>query len=199
MLTSLTQEMGAIRNLSHDAQRFRTILKSFERNAELVFQGSGHAHVVDHTALAHAFAQWRKVFDQTKGLADTNRRDYVIYAAGLMMKELTTAKPIKLSQQSDSTPANLPALNNAKHLERWPEGYAYASFCVALASAVLAQDGTELTIEAITERPGFWDSFRENVEENSSNAVAFFDLICGLKPNWDYPDVAHLRAAFNPQ
>ena len=48
----------------------------------------------------------------------------------------------------------------------------------------------------ITDDPRFWDSFRENVAENPANAIAFFDMVCGLEPNWEAPDVPWMRRTF---
>jgi hypothetical protein len=59
----------------------------------------------------------------------------------------------------------------------------------------MQEKGANLQPSAIAEKPEFWDSFRENVEENNNSAIAFFDLICGLEPNWDSPDVPLLRPA----
>jgi hypothetical protein len=194
MLTPLSTETSQFKDLTHDAQRFRTVLQTFERNTQLLFSGTGYEYKVDHSALAEAFAQWRGTFDKAKYLADQNREDFVIYAAGLMMKALTTSKPLSVIRSPDTT-SNLPA-TLANRVERWPEGYAYASFCVGLAAAVLQEKGAELNTGAIADTPAFWDSFRENVDENSNAAIAFFDLICGLEPNWDSPDVPLLRPAF---
>ncbi len=52
------------------------------RIIELLFKGTGLAAEVDHAALAEAFSRWRQAFDQTKHLADIDRHDFVIFAAG---------------------------------------------------------------------------------------------------------------------
>jgi hypothetical protein len=67
---------------------------------------------------------------------------------------------------------------------------------VSLAAAILSREGAEMEPEAITDSPHFWETFRENVLDNPSSAIAFFDLICGRTPNWDFPDVPYLRQAF---
>ncbi len=191
----LEREIAATPDLSHEARRFRTILRNFERNLELVFKGTGLAAEVDHAALADAFANWRQRFDATKHLADLNRHDFVIYAAGLMLKELIATHPLKAIQLQESPPVA------DKHpLSRWPEGYAYTSFCLSVASAILREMGeTEVSAEGLADDPAFWDSFRENVSDSPANAIAFFDLVCGNSPNWDAPDVAWMRRALRPK
>lgn len=191
MRTPLKTEFSTKTDLTHELRRFRTILQSFERNLELLFKDSGLSPHVDHAALATAFAKWRQRFDATKHLAEANRHDFVIYAAGLMLKELVDAKPL----QALPTP-NAPAVPADHVLARWPEGYAYTSFCLSVASAILNEMGEdEISSESLADDPAFWDSFKENTLESPATAVAFFDLVCGKDPNWDAPDVPWLRNA----
>ena len=176
-------------DFAHEARKFRTILKSFERNLELLFADHGKAPAVDHAALATAFANWRQRFDATKHLADINRHDFVIYAAGLMLKELIAAKPLLVTPEGLSIP-------DEHALSRWPEGYAYTSFCLSVATAILRDMGDTRPLgQDISDDPAFWDSFKENALESPATAVAFFDLVCGTDPNWDAPDVPWLRNA----
>ena len=189
MKTPLQQDMVTQGDFAHEARKFRTILKSFERNLELLFADHGKAPAVDHAALATAFANWRQRFDATKHLADVNRHDFVIYAAGLMLKELIAAKPLLVTPEGLSIP-------DEHALSRWPEGYAYTSFCLSVATAILRDMGDTRPLgQDISDDPAFWDSFKENALESPATAVAFFDLVCGTDPNWDAPDVPWLRNA----
>ena len=196
MLTPLKTEVQKVGDLSHEARRFRTILWTFEKNVELLFKGTGLAAEVDHEALAEAFSRWRQAFDQSKHLADINRQDFVIFAAGMMLKELLTARPITAIVASDM---GLPAIPDTldHRLKRWPEGYAYTSFCLSVATAVLNETGdSEPQESGVADDPRFWDSFRENAAENPANAIAFFDMVVGLQPNWSAPDVPWMRRTF---
>lgn len=191
MLTPLTSEMIKVEDLAHEARRFRTILWSFERNMDLLFRDTGLDVEVDHEKLAQAFARWRQAFDQSRYLAETGRRDFVIFAAGLMLKELIAAQPLKTIPAQDL--AAWPQGTDHR-LKRWPEGYAYTSYCLSVAAAVLKEMGRdELNATARADEAAFWDSFRENSLESPAMAVAFFDLVCGEDPNWDAPDVPWLR------
>lgn len=189
MKTALQHDIISQGDFAKEARRFRTILTSFERNLELLFKDKGATPQVDHAALATAFANWRQRFDATKHLAEVNRIDFVIYAAGLMLKELISAKPLLVVE-------NMPPLPDDHALSRWPEGYAYTSFCLSVAATILREMGeTEPLSQEISDDPAFWDSFRENAFESPATAVAFFDLVCGRDPNWDAPDVPWLRDA----
>jgi hypothetical protein len=189
MLTPVKGEMLAQKDLLHEARRFRTILKGFDRNVELLFHGTGLVPHVDHAALATAFASWRQGFDASKHLADNNRGDFVIYAAGLMLRELLAAGPLTLKSGEQPMGAKGP-------ITQWPEGYAYVSFCISVASAILQDMGEKVSFdEKLADNATFWNTFRENVSDNSSAAVGFFDLLCGIEPNWNGPDVPWFRRA----
>jgi hypothetical protein len=195
MLTPLQSEILDVDDLSHEVRRFRTILWSFERNIDLLFKNSGLVALVNHEALAEAFSRWRKSFDSSKYMADVDRRDFVIYAAGLMLKELIVAAPLSAHEED----VNL-SVDVDQRLKRWPEGYAYTSFCLSVAAAVLKEMGDiEPVSPQKTEDPSFWDSFKENTLETPAVAIAFFDLVCGQEPNWDAPDVPWLRHVFEKQ
>lgn len=183
-----------IDDLAHAARRFRTVLQMFETNLELLFKNSSLSTVVDHAALATAFSNWRQRFDATKYLADTNRHDFVIFAAGLMLKELVAAAPLKTQLREASDLAVTIATDQI--LTRWPEGYAYTSFCLSVAGAILREMGeTEPETGGPSDDPAFWDSFKENTLESPASAIAFFDMVCGQEPNWEAPDVPWMRKA----
>ena len=194
MKTPLTTDAMKIDDLAHAARRFRTVLQMFETNLELLFKNSSLSTVVDHAALATAFSNWRQRFDATKYLADTNRHDFVIFAAGLMLKELVAAAPLKTQPRATSDLAVTIATDQI--LTRWPEGYAYTSFCLSVAGAILREMGeTEPETGGPSDDPAFWDSFKENTLESPASAIAFFDMVCGQEPNWEAPDVPWMRKA----
>ena len=193
MLTPVKQEMEKLADVSHEARRFRTVLRSFQRNIELLFRDTGLAAEVDYTALANAFSAWRQSFDQTKHLADANRQDFVIFSAGLMLRELLKAAPLKAKETAG---LGLPALPKGSNhiLARWPEGYAYTSFCLSVAQAILKESGgPEPQTAKAADDPKFWDSFKENALEDPATAIAFFDIVCGAEPNWQAPGIPWLR------
>jgi len=192
----IKEEMEHTPDLVHQARHFRTVLTGFSRNVDLLFEHHQPAPGVDLVAMATAFAKWRQAFDSTRHLADLNRVDFVIFSAGSLLKEMVTARPLA------SAPEKVSGLCEIG-LACWPEGYAYASFCLSMASAVLQSMGERPALnEARVLDAAFWNSFHETSAENSSTAVGFFDLLCGLEPNWQGPDILWFRPSFraiNPQ
>jgi hypothetical protein len=184
----IKSEMEQTPDLLHKARHFRTVLAGFKRNLDLLYEGRLDKPQIDSVAVAKAFANWRKDFDEARPLANLNRSDFVVFSAGSMVKELLLAKPLNAAD-------SLSAAGNPG-MERWPEGYAYVSFCLSVAAAVLHNAGEgELVNEKLASDAAFWDSFRENASEDPSSALGFFDMICGREPNWEAPDVPWLRPA----
>ncbi len=190
MLTPVKNEMDLSEDIVHEARQFRTLLAGFNRNVELLYENQGFKPQIDSVAMAKAFAKWRQAFDATRHFAAQNKGDFVVFSAGLMLKELLLAKP--LSEQPKAEAALV-----EQSFSQWPEGYAYASFCLSVAQAVLDRlgEGREIN-QALADDPAFWNSFRENVAEDASYAIAYFDLLCGVEPNWTGPDVPWFRPAF---
>jgi hypothetical protein len=188
MLTPLKPEMLNEAGLAERAKRFRTVASSFHRNAELLFKGSAFGFEIDDEALARAFSEWRRNFDELRNDAhgdqvETDRRDLLIFAGGLMLKELFQHHPIEIKHRGVEVLRSFP-----EAMTGWPEGYAYASYCFSLVAAVIEQEGlAALQPAASAEERQFWTSFRENVKEDARTAIGFFDLLCGLTPNWELP------------
>src|SRR3954469_319838 len=99
MLTPLKPEMLNLGGLAERAKRFRTVPSSFHRNAELLLAGSAFSFEIDDEALARAFAEWRKTFDALRDQVQTERRDLLIFAGGLMLKELFQHRPIEIKHR----------------------------------------------------------------------------------------------------
>jgi hypothetical protein len=78
----------------------------------------------------------------------------------------------------------------------WPEGSAYASYCLGVALSVLDQDfnGAPPLSNASTDRR-LWQSVRENIKDNPDYAIPFFDLMIGQIPNWQSPSLPDRRPA----
>lgn len=183
MLTPLKPEMLNQAGLAERAKRFRTVASSFHRNAELLLAGSAFGFEIDDEALARAFSAWRRSFDELRDQVETDRRDLLIFAGGLMLKELFQHHPIEIKHRGVEVLKSFP-----EAMTTWPEGYLYASYCLSVVAAVIEQEALAvLQPAAMADERQFWSSFRENVREDAKTAIGFFDLLCGLTPNWELP------------
>jgi hypothetical protein len=174
-------------DLSHRVRRMRTFEDLFERTLEQINAVMATEMTSDRARLRAAFLTWLDNFGQTRPFANVNRRDFVNYSAGRMFAELIRHHVVS-AEPGDR--------NSFEPADIWPEGYAYANFCLSIALNVLAQDGhdSDAPIGLLRDQR-VWQSFRENALDNPDIAVAFFDLILGNIPNWSMPQLVERRPA----
>lgn len=169
--------------LRKSAQRLRWFVDVFEHQVRTIEAQTGNSFKIDRGALAQTFAEWRKAFEAQKPKGDDDKRAYVGFAAGLMLRTMIKQKPVKLLQ----CPAGADQSNPAYF---WPEGYLYVAFCLNVRGLVLATDyHQEQHPSAALSETRTWWSFRENVQDDPSLAIAFLDLFAGDKPEWDMPEL----------
>jgi hypothetical protein len=153
---------------------FRDFLGAFEIETQRKF------HLDDKELLA-AFTAWFRAFEAQKHKAKEHRREYVTFAAGLMLRELVRHSPVSVEVSPSNDDHRRPA-------DYWPEGYLYVTFCLAVREAVIEQDFSLLddTSPELGDLRTWW-SFRENALEDIDLVVSFFERFAGEKPNWSTP------------
>jgi hypothetical protein len=163
------------------AQRMRWVLQAFEHQVAVTAKDTGNRFTVDRNALAQAFAEWFKAFEAQKPDRPEDKQAYVGFAAGLMLRALIRNKPVRLEEMP-------PDADKANPTYFWPEGYLYSLFCLNLRGLVLEADfdATQHPANAFSETRTWW-SFKENVAEDPSLAIAFLDLFAGDDPEWQQP------------
>jgi hypothetical protein len=202
MELDLTSELTAVPDLRHQIRHLRWFKSSFRRDAELIAKHHGVVLEIDDRRLTEAFLNWIDAFNRQKTYAALDRRDFTLFAAGLLLREFIKARPVKArARQSAATEA--PAREGAAAQDDrgsivsfWPEGFLYTSYCLSVLSAVVQQEfGETLSLAEGADDLRVWWSFRENVREDPSLAIAFFDQFVGGEPNWWVPDSLESRAA----
>lgn len=185
MPSSSSTDFSQEPDLSHRVRRMRTFEDLFERNLDQLNTTLGAGMTADRSRLRAAFLTWLDNFGQTRPFANVNRLDFVRYSAGRMFAELIRHQVVAAGDGDRDAfdPARI-----------WPEGYIYASFCLNIALNVLAQEGqAETNTVEILRDQRLWQSFRENALDNPDIAVAFFDLMLGIVPNWKMPQLVERR------
>jgi hypothetical protein len=174
-------------DLRHRVRRLNWFQQSFKNDAVALGERHGRAFAIDDRALARAFLGWADAFSRERGDADLDRRDFVVYSGGLMLRELLRAKPAK--SVGANAAQRLPGDPVAAICDFWPEGFLYVNYCVTIVRAILESDfdGTA-ALDSCFEDLRVWGSFRENVGEDASLAIPFFDLLVGGAPNWASPN-----------
>ena len=169
--------------LRKSAQRLRWFTEAFAHQLALVSNETGNTYKLDDVKLTQAFADWMTSFERQKPESDTRHEPFIGFAAGVMLRALVDAGPVRLVARPDQADVSKPPYF-------WPEGYLYVSFCLMLRALVLEEEfaraqQTSHEFESIKT----WWSFRENVTEDSSTAIAFLDLFAGDEPNWMFPQI----------
>lgn len=164
-------------------RRLRWFVKSFREQVARTSAATGVQFAIDDAKTTAVFIDWVRAFDAQKPADPQDRRAYVGFAAGLMLRALIRKNPLTIV----SRPLKVDAENPAYF---WPEGYVYVAFCLNLRAAVLVQDFHEdqRLAPELTDLRSWW-SFRENVSEDSSLSIAFLDLFAGEDPDWTMADV----------
>jgi hypothetical protein len=193
---ALKTEIAAEPDLRHRIRQLRWFKTSFRHDARLISQRYGFSVEIDDRPLTQAFLDWAEAFESERAHAGLDRRDFVIFAAGLLLRELLRAKPITVAPLAPE--ANLPATPadaSAPIARFWPEGFIYTNYCLCILSAILDQEGMSLSIPALADDLRVWWSYRENAGDDPSQAIPFLDLFTGNEPNWWMPDTVLSRAA----
>lgn len=178
---TLLEAQIAQQPLRKSAQRLRWFVDAFECQVRQTETRTGNLFSIDRGALARVFAQWLKAFKAQKPAQDSDKPAYVGFAAGLMLQTLIKHKPVSLAKRPEGADQSKPAYF-------WPEGYLYVAFCLDMRGLVLETDfhSEQHPSDALNETRIWW-SFRENVQEDPSLAIAFFDLFAGGEPEWTMP------------
>ena len=169
--------------LRKSAQRLRWFVDAFEDQVRNTEAQTGNAFSVDRGSLAEVFADWLKSFEAQKPTRDDDKPAYVGFAAGLMLRTLIKHKPVSLTNRPEGADDSNPAYF-------WPEGYLYVAFCLNVRGLVLEADYhfEQHPSDALNETRTWW-SFKENVHEDPSLAIAFLDLFAGDEPEWIMPQL----------
>ena len=153
------------------AQKLNWFIDAFSLQVAAVSQATGNLYEIDDTKLTQTFASWVTSFEGQKPESDTNNETYVGFAAGLMLRALVDVDPARHITRPDNADVSKPAYF-------WPEGYLYVSF----------YDKAQISGDSL-ESIKTWRSFRENIAEDRSTAIAFLDLFAGEEPNWTFPQI----------
>ena len=187
MELGLRQEFAGEPDLRHQVRRLRWFKKSFRRDASLILHHAVELAIEDRR-LTEVFLNWIEAFNRQKINASLDRRDFTLFAAGLLLREFIKTRPVSArSRQATQAEASIVSF--------WPEGFLYTNYCLNVLSAVVQQEfGESLSLSEGADDLRVWWSYRENAEEDPSMAIAFLDKFLGEEPNWRVPESLESRA-----
>ncbi|RAZ73336.1 hypothetical protein [Mesorhizobium atlanticum] len=189
-------ELALMPDLRHRLRQLRWFRATFRSSAKVVSETFGVRFEIDEAKLTRAFLDWIEVMEAQKRFADVDRADFIVFAAGLVLRELirqAPAREVSGLKEMIETDANA---GTAEIVRFWPEGFLYTNYCVSAILAVHEQEfGTAPSIDKCADDLRTWWSYRENATEMPAYAVAFLDRFLGAEPNWITPDRAQSRQA----
>ena len=189
-------QLALMPDLRHRLRQLRWFRATFRSSAKVVSETFGVRFEIDEAKLTRAFLDWIEVMEAQKRFAAIDRADFIVFAAGLVLRELirqAPAREISGLTEMIETKANA---GTAEIVRFWPEGFLYTNYCVSAILAVHEQEfGTAPSIDKCADDLRTWWSYRENATEMPAYAVAFLDRFLGAEPNWITPDRAQSRQA----
>lgn len=191
----IKRQIMEVPDLRHRVRQLRWFKTSFRQHARLIAQHHGLAVTVDETRLTGAFLNWAERFSQDRNYAHLDRRDFVTFTAGLLLRELLASHAVSARPLETGTAPTIRNDVDGTLVHEWPEGFIATKYCLCVLSAVLEQEGMSLTLPKLASDLRTWWSYRENVDEDPARAIAFLDLFTGTEPNWYMPDSVSSRAA----
>lgn len=167
-------------------------LSFFKRHVTLGISEIARRHGLlarfDERLAPRVFVAWTEALMAQKAYAEIDRRDYITFGAGILLRRLLETNAIRVAQlrgPNDDAPVTI-----------WAEGALATAYCVSVLDAVLAQEGFDgVQLSTAVDDPAIWQSFRENTTEDSRLAIPYFDLFIGNEPNWVQPTWARARPA----
>ena len=188
------QAFSAIPDVRHKVRRLNWFRQSLTDTAERIGQRYSVRYAIDDRKVLFAFFAWANRFEAHRKESDRNRRDFAIYAGGLMLFELLSTTPVRYTLLE--APESVPDDAQTRIARFWPDGFLYTNYCLSIVNMILEQDfdSRPASPPELTDLRT-WESFRENFRDDPALAVAFFDVFMGVKPNWTFPESFLMRPA----
>lgn len=183
----LLDQAEGVADIRHRVRQLRWFKTTFRQHARLIGQRYGLAYDIDDGRLTEAYLNWTEAFSENVGFSDLDRRDFITFAAGLLVRELLRSKPARAAEQAAGDASGVTEDATLPIVRAWPEGFLYTNYCLCVLHIVLEQEGVVLTLPTLADDLRTWWSYRENVGEDASLAVPFLDLLIGNEPNWYFP------------
>jgi hypothetical protein len=187
-------DLVLIPDLRHRLRQLRWFSTAFRNNAALMQSRFGFSYRIEDKLLSRVFFDWLTAVSARNKPSAEDRADYIVFVAGLALRELVRTGPATLV--SDAGRNDEADRTTYEIIRFWPEGFLYMNFCICAVVAVHEQEfGQTRNMDKAASDLRTWWSFRENAAEDPDSTIAFFDRFLGLRPNWQFPALAHEQSA----
>ena len=187
---ALKDDLKKIPDLTHSLRQLRWFRRTLRASFRTLESQHNLKFRIDEAALTGAFLDAVEIIEAQKSAADLDRRDFIVFSAGVFLMEMFKHRPVRLIDNADAR-EDLPEI-----IGFWPEGFGYTNYCVCTVAALFEQEfGEAPKVDQSADDLRVWWSYRENVDAVPERAVAFLDRFLGREPNWLLPDFALSRKA----
>ena len=100
MELELRQEFAEEPDLRHQVRRLRWFKKTFRRDAELIAHHHNVELAIEDRRLTQVFLNWIEAFNRRKTYASLDRRDFTLFAAGLLLREFIKSRPVSAQAEA---------------------------------------------------------------------------------------------------
>jgi hypothetical protein len=184
---------GQGRNIWQATTKLSSFGELLAEHCRAMTSETGISFDIKERALTTAFFDWVQVVGSQAAEPRRNTPDYFQFLIGSLLARLLAAHAVEAVPGIEEATARKSENAIAKW---WPAGFALTTFCVGLVRKIVAQECDQIV--TTSEKFGdikMWQSFRENLVEEPSIAIAYFDVFMGLSPNWHNPSFFRERAA----
>lgn len=169
---------------------FKALLTEYCRSASTCY---GIALTVNERALTGAFFSWTQTVESCERYLRRSSPDYFQFLVGSLLAELLKARVVEALPRVEH---HIAEDDDDAIAKWWPAGFTLTHFCAELVRKIIAQECGQIV--SASNKMGnikVWQSFRENMIEEASIAIAYFDDFMGVMPDWRTPSFAGGRAA----
>ncbi len=189
-------ELARVPDLRHRLQQLRWFRRTFRKSADSVADHYGIRFDISSARLDRVFLDWAEALGPKKQFVAVNRADFIVFAAGLVLKEFIRHQPARATPFDLAADEPLSADDTPEIVTFWPEGFLYTNYCMTAVTALFEQEfGKAPQFSSCVDDLRTWWSYRENSTEVPAYAVAFLDRFLGGDPNWLVPELPESRSA----
>ncbi|MFB9122002.1 hypothetical protein E2553_38740 [Paraburkholderia dipogonis] len=193
MLEDLVTIKGHVPNVWKAATRLSSFKELLGEHCRSMSSAYGVSVETDDRALASAFFIWAQTIENHRHYLQQNAPDYFQFLVGRLLAELLKAHAVNAVPRVDDVASPTEDNSIAKW---WPTGFILTIFLIELVRKVILQECDRIVCPSDKlANIKVWQSFRENLLEEPSIAVAYFDDFMRIVPNWRNPSAVCERNA----
>ncbi|MBA3447094.1 MAG: hypothetical protein H0T56_05745, partial [Pseudaminobacter sp.] len=120
-------ELALVPDLRHRLRQLRWFRTTFRGSARDVLATYGLRFEIDEARLTKTFLDWIEIMEAQKRFARLDRADFIVFAAGLVLREFIRQEPARLASDIACLNENASNANALEIVMFLPEGFLYTN------------------------------------------------------------------------